>query len=258
MFHLLKWYLDVIADEGTVLILYSARVRWGGLRVDYASVLHAPPNGPPREQGTIRHVQHPRLRDGTLTWHNDPLGVHGTWERQAPPIRRTLARGPDGAVRWTCHMPRAHVTVQCRDEGFSGLGYVECLRLTCPPSKLPFHTLRWGRHVSSDHSLVWIDWAGSHDQRWIWFDGEEQPAATLAGDTLSGLADGEALVLHDARDVRDRRVLRSLPGFSPALARRIAGGIARLHEHKQVSRSSIVRAGKELDQGWTLHELVRR
>lgn len=256
MFRLLKWYLDVITDQGTVLILYAARVHWGRVRVGYASVLHASDVGPPREEGTIRRVEQPRLRGDVLTWQNEPLGICGRWQRDAPPIRRTLARGPDGAIRWTCHMPRARATVQCGDVAISGLGYVESLRLTIPPSKLPFRTLRWGRHVSLQHSLIWIDWAGGDDRRWVWLDGEEQPAATLTDAALSGLTGGGELRLHGAREVRDRQVLGSLTDVAPALTRRIAGGIAGMHEHKQVSRSSIVRGGQALDHGWALHEVV--
>jgi hypothetical protein len=70
-----------------------------------------------------------------------------------------LVNGPDGLINWTCHMPRAQATVQFHGEKIAGLGYVESLTLSIPPSKLPFRTLRWGRHLSDRHWLVWIGWA---------------------------------------------------------------------------------------------------
>jgi hypothetical protein len=258
LFHLLKWYLDLVTDQGTVLILYSARIRWGRLRVGYGSLLHADQGMPEREASTIRRVEQPRLRAGVVTWQSAPLEVRGRWIGDAPPICRTLASGADGAIEWTCHMPRARASVLCGDRELTGLGYVESLDLTIPPSALPFRTLRWGRHVSSDHSVVWIDWIGQNTRRWIWLDGEEQPAATVEDSGIAGLAGEAALRLNGARDVRNRPVLASLTGISPSLLRRVAGGVAGMHEHKWLSRSSIVRAGQPLDRGWTLHEVVTR
>lgn len=54
MFHLLKWYLDVVTDDGGVAIGYAARLRWGAVRVGYASLLLAAPSGSCREQATLR------------------------------------------------------------------------------------------------------------------------------------------------------------------------------------------------------------
>jgi hypothetical protein len=42
----------------------------------------------------------------------------------------------------------------------------------------------------------------------------------------------------------------------PALARRVAGPLAGMREHKEVARSSIVTAGRALDDGWTVREVV--
>jgi hypothetical protein len=257
MFRLRKWYLDVVSERGTALILYAARVEWGRFGLDYASVLHAG-DGPAREAQTIRHVERPRLRGDAIAWSSDTLHVRGRWERDAPEIQRTLASGPDGVIEWTCHMPRARATVRSGDEQISGLGYVESLSLTVPPSKLPFRTLRWGRHLSHRHSLIWIEWTGQDAQRWIWLDGDEQRTATLEDGAPSCLAGGAALRFADARDVRNRDVLGSLTGVSGALTRRVAGGIGGLHEHKQLSRSSIVTGGRALDEGWALHEVVTR
>ncbi|HYR06446.1 MAG TPA: hypothetical protein VEQ60_01680, partial [Longimicrobium sp.] len=99
---------------------------------------------------------------------------------------------------------------------------------------------------------------GCGDRLWIWMDGEEQPAAALVDAAPSRLNGGARLRLSSARDVRDRNVLESLTGLPAAMTRRIAGSLAGLHEHKQVSRSSLVIADHAIDQGWALHEVVTR
>jgi hypothetical protein len=256
MFLLAKWYCDVVTDAGACAIIYAARLRWGPLRVGYASTLYLAADAPPQEAATLRRVASPRADGDCLTWRNAPLRAEACWRRDAPRIERCLAHGPDGDVAWTCHMPRARASVQIGDAHLEGLGYVESLRLAMPPWKLPFRTLRWGRHLSAEHCLVWIVWTGGEERRWVWLDGVEQPAATLHDGGLVGLAGGAELLWHDGRDLRDRPLLATIAGPLPALARRLAGPLAHLHEHKRLAPSAIVRAGRPLDHGWTVSEDV--
>jgi hypothetical protein len=189
----------------------------------------------------------------------------------AAPSSLSIRRASSGAgctstTRPCCAYPRAAIGGRPRPcvssighgDAFEGLGYVERLRLTLPLSKLPFRTLRWGRHVSTRHSLIWIDWAGGSDRRWVWLDGEELRVTALSGDAPSELPNGVAFCVRDRRDVQDRPVLAALGLLPPALARRVAGDIAGMHEHKMVSRSSIVLNGGAIDNGWSLYEVVTK
>src|SRR5665647_1670462 len=107
MFQLSKWYLDLTTPDGIAVICYSARLRWGPLRLRYASILLAIPGAKPEEAFSIRQVERPRLEGGTLRWSSDTLDVHGEWCRRQPPIRETLRRDQTGAIRWACRMPVA-------------------------------------------------------------------------------------------------------------------------------------------------------
>jgi hypothetical protein len=258
MFSLHKWYLDVVTNRGDVVILYAARLRWGAFRIGYASVLEDTSDGGHREAGTVGRLQVPRCRGDELTWQSDALDVEGRWQRESPPVRRrTLASTPNGMIRWACHMPRARATARVGRVTHEGRGYVESLSLTIPPWKLPFDELRWGRHTSDRHSLVWIDWRGSVARKWVWLDGEEQPEAVVTDTGISRLAGGAELHFRNGRDVVDRDVLASLTGVSPRLTRRVSGRLGTLHEHKRVDSSSIVCGGERQDGGWTVHEVVR-
>ena len=256
MFLLDKWYLDVVTDEGAAAIFYAARLRWGLLRQGYASALYVAPGAAPREQATRRHFEWPHEDQDTITWHNEPLRVLAHWRRDAAPMARSLVEDPADAIHWTCHMPRARASAQVGDTRLEGLGYVESLRLRVPPWKLPFRTLRWGRHASSHHSVVWIEWTGAEERRWVWLDGALQPAATLVEAGLSGLEGESALQLEPFRDLRDSPLLATIGGPLPGLARRLAGPLGRMHERKHLSRSAIVSSGRQLDRGWTVHEEV--
>jgi hypothetical protein len=256
MFLLVKWYGDVVTDQGTGAIVYAAQLRWGLLCVRYAATLVVAPGSAPREAATRRRVELPRQDGHIVTWRNASLRIAGTWLRDAQPIEHRLTHGSGGTLEWTCHMPRARASVQIGDTRLDGLGYVESLRLFVPPWKMPFRTLRWGRHVSTTHWLVWIDWAGGEERRWVWLDGVEQPAAVLADDGLQGLTESRQLHFGPGRNVRDRAVLATIRGPLPALARRLAGPLARMHERKRLAPSSIVQMGRPLDYGWSIYEEV--
>jgi hypothetical protein len=44
---------------------------------------------------------------------------------------------------------------------------------------------------------------------------------------------------------------------APVLAARVAGRLATMQEHNELSRSSLVDAGgRALDEGWAIHEVV--
>jgi hypothetical protein len=256
VFELTKWYLDIVTDEGDALIAYAARLNIEGLRVSYASTLFSRPAERDIEKATIRGVTCPVLNSGECAWQSRPLDVEGTWHRESPAIERTLIETPDGSIRWTCHMPRARATFRHRQRALHGRGYVECLTMTVAPWKLPFRTLRWGRHTSDQHSLVWIDWDRGDAGRWIWLDGVEQPGARLADTGVTGLSGGGELHLRDSRDVRDRRVLAGISGVIRALRPHATSPLAGMHEHKQLSSSAITGTGHAMDRGEALHEVV--
>jgi hypothetical protein len=257
MFSLHKWYLDLVTNRGDVVILYAARLRWGAVRVGYASVLEDTADGVHREVGMVGRHQIPRRRGDELTWQNSVLDVEGHWRRESPSLRRrVLASTPHGTIRWACHMPRARATARVGGVRHEGRGYVESLSLTIPPWKLPFDELRWGRHTSDRHSLVWIDWRGSAPGSWVWLDGDEQPDAVVSDAGVSRLAGGAELQFRNGRDVVDRNVLASLIHPLPRLTRRVSGRLGAMHEHKRVASSSIMSGAEPLDRGWTVHEVV--
>lgn len=236
-FVLVKWYLDLITEDGIALVFYAAGLRWGPVRLGYASMLRTGPGVRPLARWTMGRVRWPSHQGDAVHWHDERLRVRGDWLKAAPPIQCTLAQG----IHWHCHMPRAWAAVRADNTDLEGFGYAECLRVTVPPSRLPFQTLRWGRHLSADHSLVWIAWMGAMPLTRVWLDGVTAPQAMVTDTGLAGLPEGGTLELRSSDEVRDRRI--------PFVG---------LHEHKWLSRSSIVAAGQVRDEGWTLHEIVSR
>ncbi len=204
----------------------------------------------------MRRVDRPSIDHAAVRWHSDVLDVHGEWLRLQPAVRETLVRDHTGAIRWSCRAPLAAAEVRWGRRRFSGLGYVESLGMTMPPTQMPFHTLRWGRHLSSEHSLVWIDWSGKVPGQWVWLDGVRQRGVTFATDGAIQLSGGRRLELNESRDIRNQPVLPAMVTALPGIAQHLAGSLGALHEHKMVACSSLHDGQLSLHRGWTVHEVV--
>ena len=256
MFELTKWYLDLVTDQGTAVVAYMATCRLGTMAFSYASVLVAPPGMPAVEDSTGGRVDPPQRVGERLRWQSEALGFQGEWSPLGPAIQQTLLDGPEGGIHWTCHLPRSRAHARLGERDLEGLGYVERLRLTLPPWRLPFRSLRWGRHLSLEHSLVWIDWARGTDRRWVWLDARPEPAAELTPAGVWGLSDGQSLRLHPPAVLRDRRVLERLGRALPEWLRARLGPLAGMREQKWLARSEIENDGTPCDAGWAIYEEV--
>jgi len=256
MFSLDKWYLDLVTGDGIALIGYAAELRWHALHLRYAAVLESHPGTPPHERATIRHSSPPEVTGDRIAWRCQPLHLQGEWRALAPAIEATLLDGPAGTITWSCVMPRAFASVESGTARHEGLGYVERLRLTLPPWDFPFRALRWGRHLSVGHALVWIEWDGELTRRWAWLDGRLQPSARVAGDGVEGLEDGLALRWQQGRDLRRRSVMETLREAAPLLVQRATGRLGTMDEHKRLARSTLLENGQPRDEGWAIHEEV--
>jgi hypothetical protein len=74
-FRLRKWYLDVIAEDGSAFVGYWARLQWGPVRLHFASLLRASDGSEPVQQHTLQRCPPPRLDGDSCSWSCPPLGV---------------------------------------------------------------------------------------------------------------------------------------------------------------------------------------
>lgn len=257
MFQLNKWYLDLVADDGTAFVGYLARLRWGAIRVSWASTLHGLSGSPPVEAVSLGNQGTIGVEDGVGSWHDPALGVEGRWEGTAPPVHQTLWQEPGGVIDWSGLLPSARAVVQLGSTRLEGHGYVEHLTLTLRPWQLPFDTLQWGRYATAQHAVTWIGWEGKTLRQWIWLNGGLCPDARLTPDGVAGLPDGITLQLGTPRDLRQRRVLDTITAHLPAVASRLGERLSSLQEHKKVSPTALLQHGQVVDRGWAIHEEVR-
>ena len=250
-FSLVKWYMDCVTAEGDAAILYCAAIGWRGIRAAYSSVLTL-------RQGVVEsRTSMARYRlasaGGAIEVEFPRLKVAGRWQADTEPVERKVYESEAGEAVWNCLQPRSRVTVRVGERALSGLGYAECLTLTLPPWQLPMRQLRWGRFVSEEDWLVWIDWQGPHTTSFAVHNGAICEAVAVS-DTEVAL-DGATLTMSESVPLRSGRVDETVLPGAPALRRLLPHSLFNIEEHKWRS-SGTLHAPDRTSRGWAIHEVV--
>jgi len=286
LFQLQKWYFDLVTTEGTAFLGYAARLRLGPFPFTYRATLISDPvpaqaasrasadsegggGAPPAshahtaEQYTLRSSPDPdELDSGVVTWGCPPLALEGRWDPTTPALTRRLLDDSNGTIDWACLAPGAEAEVTVGGRRLKGLGYVEVLSTTVPPTKLPLDTIIWGRFLGPGTSIVWIEWRGRHPQHRVMVNGADQPAASLvcngsgASEAVELPGMGARLELGAPRVIREGPLLDIL-SVAPKLSKRIPGDVGQTHERKLLSEGVFSFPGGAPIHGWAIHEVVK-
>jgi hypothetical protein len=257
MFELSKWYCDCVSDEGTAFVGYWARLRWGPLVLPYAATLHKAPAKSTRERYTILPCPAPVIRNRELHWNSKRLGVRGVWRARMPGYGRALLQAPEGAIVWDCQAPSAESRLDfANGRQMAGLGYAEHIRLSIRPWQLPFDELRWGRFLSANDTLTWIEWRGRHARRWAFHNGRELGASTIGSGRIDLPDDRGTLALASPTVLREGQLLSGALRRVPAASLLLRGGLKHAHETKWLSRGTFTTPTRT-SSGWAVHEVVR-
>lgn len=267
-FHFRKWYLDVVAPDGSATIGYWARLSWGMLGVRYAALMTIPadPAHPVVEQVSLIYPPEPEEQEGEVAWEVPALGVSETWkpagvggcgggtrDRAALTVAHPGTVHPaavsrdllgDGTVRWECKVPVAQV-------GVKGTGYAELLSLGVEPWKLPLNELRWGRVAHPELSAVWFEWKGPRPLCVVLVNGVEQPGAQVNDEGVRW--QGGELAFTPHRTIRDMAFAegpaRHLPWVAAMLPPRLLG----MHETLRLSTVTLPSGTR----AFAIHQTVR-
>jgi hypothetical protein len=254
-FRLHKWYLDGIAETGETFIGYWAELAWQSFGLPYASCLEFDGRHAPVTQTHVLRENPPQYTEAGVTWASNGLACAGNWQPLAaeiPPL--TLYADETGVVIWRCLHPLAQARIQSAMLHFTGLGYVEQLELTILPWRLPMRELHWGRFLSSDAYVVWIEWRGDHPLTIVYLNGISVGNVMV---TTSALAwEGGGLELDDTVVLRDGLLIKTALARVPGLRALFPKTILHTRECKWRSRGTLSSHGT-VHTGWAIHEIVQ-
>ena len=210
-----------------------------------------------RSRFLLRKAPTPVVRDRRIDWKSSAWRAEGSWCDTDCALREVLIESDAGSVEWNCLAPRAVAEIRIgAKQPHRGWGYVEHLRLSIPPWRLPVRELRWGRFVNATDALVWIDARGSDSRQAVYHNGSSVSASSI-GDAQIALADSKAVLSLDQGTVLRRgalgaTVLSVLPGFK----RLFPASVLSIHECKWLSRAILRRPGHAESLGMAIHEVV--
>lgn len=248
-----KWYLDCVTTAGDAAILYAGRVALGPVTVPYFELMAAQASCPVSRLRRVSGRARVSFHEHACALDAARLGVTGHWTSRHASITVALLDDARGRIVWRCRQPGGTATLHLPDGSvMTGLGYAEELDMTVAPWAMPFEELRWGRFVSEHRSVVWIDWRGGLDRRWVFADGAAVDASVVERERV--VWPDATLEIAPGRVWRHGAVGRTVAG---ALARCLPRRVSHAVETKWLSPASLGDTAGATDSGWVIHEVVR-
>jgi len=255
-FELSKWYADTVTDQGDAAILYQAELRLGGLPIPYQSLLLKQGTGPTSVQSSLRRTPPPSVTAESIYWHSSEWQSTGLWNNLGVAHHENLFESPSGSLEWSCLAPRAAASLQIGSPAthLQGWGYVEHLRLTIPPWRLPIRRLRWGRFLNAIDALLWIDWTGPYNKQVVYFNGTPIPAQSITDDEI--VLASATLHLDEKQILRDGLLGATALSIFSKLGDLFPTSVLNMRECKWLTRATLRRPGLPDSTGFAIHEVV--
>jgi hypothetical protein len=255
-FELSKWYADCTSENGDALILYSADLSWRGPAIHYTSLLTHRKDNPSHNRFSLRRMPAPEVRGNGIEWQSRMWKAEGHWDASVGEMREILFNSPTGSLEWHCVAPRAAARLNINGEEIRGWGYVEHLRLSVAPWRLPIQQLRWGRFINATDVLVWIDWRGPYSRQAVYYNGTAVSAREIS-DSKVALAEGDiVLELEKEATLRKGQLGATVLSVLPNLDRIFPASILKVREQKWLSRGMLRQPGRPDSAGMAIHEVV--
>lgn len=260
-FHLDKWFLDFVGEEGETYIFYAAKLKWHRIVVPYTSIIHYDPQKGVNVMSRFKKVQMPQQSNNCLIKWSDPVHhVEGSWSANSIPIQQRIYSSGEGYLDWFCYQPASDVTLNIHGKKLKGKGYAEQLILTATPWSIPMDELRWGRFGSDAGSMVWIELKGFQTKSWLWFNGKQVDNFSISDNELI-LSDENIKLQLDMGVVLESEnkihsVTKNLMNFIPGFNKLMPLQFLMAEEHKWLSKGLLIKGKEIISNGYAIHELV--
>jgi len=249
-----KTYLDGIDKEGNSFILYTAQLKIFNIKIPYSAIIFSNAQNQLQEQSKMQSSIL-KNKQNSLIFENKTLEIRGEWKRITHPIRNVLYTVKNKELVWNCHHPKTHFEIQFKNQTFKGLGYAETLQLPFLPWRLPISTLKWGRFLSENHEIIWIEWLGTQPQQWVYYNGKRVEKASITEEMLELPLQELTLHLENKQIIKQEKLLGIASKYK-FLRIFFKKSFLESLETKYKALSVLKQHNTILETGWSLFEVV--
>jgi hypothetical protein len=254
-FYLKKLYLDSIDEHGNCFVVYWANLKFSFFNIVYSGLIFSDAENLSYEKSSFRKFSKPENSD-VIIFDNHSLKLQGTWHRQDSPVSILLFTDKNGnKLFWDCHHPKTSTSIVYKGRIYQGLGYAETLTLPIKPWKLPIDQLRWGRFLSHNHTIIWINWKGAYPLNKLIWNGQLIDDAIFKDSYITFDNGKSVLTFHEKSIIREGKLIKLLSKM-PWLRIIFNSKILNTLEIKYKASTSFSRNHTVLEKGWSLFEIV--
>lgn len=258
MFKLTKHYFDNIDTQGNLVMAYVAELSIFGITLPYSSVITLNEQGELHERSLLKRTELSNQM-GSFTLKQPELDVSGRWyglSKALPEIELLKMEGKkdkEKIVSWHVHTPLAKAEWTQNNNTIKGLGYGETMSMNFEPWHFPIDEWYWGRFLSPTHSVVWLEWRGEHNVRFLYHDGMLQEEFEFLNDTIR--YEFGTIVLRETRIIKDAPLMEMAQRF-PIAKKLFKKDFLQTHEQKFISRATLTLHDGTPCEGFALYERV--
>ena len=250
MFNLKKYYFDGIDKQGNALILYYAELKLFGFKIPYSSFILS-------LDETTEEIS--KLRKSIIglnnsSFSNSNLKISGNWDTQSHSISEVLWQENNSKINWNCIVPKAEFEVEINNQMFSGLGYSEILEMNFVPWKMPISTLKWGRFLSENHTIIWIEWIGKQPLKKVFWNGKLIEDVDIRDNEIHFKNQNTKLLFENPISIKDEKLLQIADSY-PFLKIFFKNKFLNSREMKFKSQSTLINP-ENSENGFSLYETV--
>jgi hypothetical protein len=256
IFRLEKIYLDFIDAIGNCFIIYRVDLQFFFIKINYSSMIFSDSADNTTEKSTLKRTGKPES-DDLLNYSNNHLHVSGTWNMVDKPLPLFIFMDRmNHELKWNCHHPKSLTEIVYNGRKFNGYGYAETLCLSIKPWHLPIEELRWGRFLSDEYSIIWINWKGDHPLNKLYCNGMEYNDSLFEEERIIYGRGTYILFFNQISVVRKGKLSNLFSGIK-WIKIFFNRGILNTIENKYKAKSVLSHNRKILSDGWTLYEIVK-
>lgn len=254
-FNFEKIYFDCVDNSGNCFIIYWAKLQYFFIKIQYSGLIFSDFENITIEKSSFKKINKPSIKNN-LCFNNNQIEISGSWEKKDESINLLLYKDAwEKELLWNCHHPSAITEIKYKNKTYNGYGYSETLLLPIKPWNLPINELRWGRFLSANYTIIWLNWKGKYPLNILFCNGIRYEDAFFENESI--YFDNRKYFINFNRIfvLRERKLSKILSKMS-FLKILFNNRILNTKEIKYKAKTTLYNNLNIISEGWSIYEIV--